>query len=146
MNTYDNYFKLLGITEIRLILNYQSLQKRGLITMPTGVYTTTKKDGTTYYRASLLFKINTSALAVLMIYKASLVYKEACSIVSDSANHWININLQLTSYDKKQFHISFDKYICLINYRDNNIYIKTPIYLCKKYFLYFLDINHYINI
>lgn len=117
------------------------MQERGLITMPTGVYTTTKKDGTTYYRASFTFKNKHISLGSFNdIQKASLVYKEACSIVSDSANHWININLQLTSYDKKQFHISFDKYICLINYRDNNIYIKTPIYLCKKYFLYFLDI------
>lgn len=33
----------------------------------------------------------------------------------------------------------YSKFISLINFRDNGIYIKTPIYLCNKAFLYFLE-------
>lgn len=110
--------------------------------IPTGVYKTNKKDGTIYYRASFTFKNKHISLGSFdTMQQASLVYQEACCIVSDYENHWIDANLQLTSYDKNLLNISFDKYICLINYRDNDIYIKNPIYLCKKCFLYFLNMD-----
>jgi len=110
--------------------------------MPAGVYITNKKDGTKYYRASFTFKNKHISLGSFEdIKKASLVYQEACLIMSDAVHHWIDANAQITSYDKHILNISFEKYISLINYRDNEIYIKTPIYLTKKYFLYFLDSN-----
>ncbi|MGF7143704.1 hypothetical protein HNQ56_002131 [Anaerotaenia torta] len=37
--------------------------------------------------------------------------------------------------------LSFHKWVVLINFRDNGIYFKNPIYLKKRYFLYYLDQN-----
>jgi hypothetical protein len=37
--------------------------------------------------------------------------------------------------------LHFHKWVVLINFRDNKIYFKTPIYLKKRYFLYYIDIN-----
>ena len=51
-----------------------------------------------------------------------------------------NYNLidKTTYFDKC---ISFDKWVTLHNLRDNGLYIKTPIYLKERYFIYYLDIN-----
>ena len=35
--------------------------------------------------------------------------------------------------------LPFEKVVILINYRDNNIYIKNPIYLFNNYFVYYLN-------
>lgn len=35
--------------------------------------------------------------------------------------------------------LSHDKFVCLINFRDNGIYFKTPIYLRRKYFEYHMS-------
>ena len=36
----------------------------------------------------------------------------------------------------------FEKIISLVNFRDNGMYIPTPIYLHKNYFSYYLDLHH----
>lgn len=36
-------------------------------------------------------------------------------------------------------HLKFDKVISLLNFRDNGIYFKTPIYLRNNYFVYYLS-------
>lgn len=36
-------------------------------------------------------------------------------------------------------HLSFDKAVCLLNFRDNHLYFHNPIYLRKGYFSYFLS-------
>lgn len=35
--------------------------------------------------------------------------------------------------------LSFDKAVCLLNFRDNHLYFHNPIYLRKGYFSYFLS-------
>ncbi|MBQ4282687.1 MAG: hypothetical protein IJB96_02030 [Lachnospira sp.] len=107
--------------------------------MPAGVYITKKKNNTEYYRVSFTYKNKHISLGSFDdINKASLVYNEALDIVSNPAIHFVNAETHSTSYNDLMPNITFEKYIILINFRDNNIYIKTPIYLCNKYFLYFL--------
>lgn len=96
-----------------------------------GVFTAQKKDGTVYYRSSLthqkkhisLGSYSTAAIA----YNA---YLEGCSLLEDAS-------LTIDSYSGRQI-LPFAKWVCLINFRDNNIYFSTPIYVRKKYFEYYL--------
>lgn len=107
--------------------------------MPAGVYTAYKKDRSEYYRVSITYKNKHISLGSFdHINDASSAYTEASDILY-SNTHVIDTEHLLTTYNRNLLHISFEKYITLINYRDNGIYIKTPIYLCQKYFLYFLS-------
>lgn len=101
--------------------------------MAAGVYKTTKKDGTTYYRASINFKNKHISLGSSSNLKdATAMYQEAKRLIEDSSLH-------LNNYFSHLHTLSFEKAVCLLNYRDNGIYIKTPIYLQTGFFLYFMD-------
>ncbi|MFQ7574036.1 MAG: hypothetical protein ACLRLD_01210 [Lachnospira sp.] len=108
--------------------------------MPAGVYTTYKKDKSEYYRVSITYKGKHISLGSFDdISTASSVYVEAGKILSNTSAHFIDTENFVSSYSSHKLNINFEKYITLINFRDNNIYIKNPIYLCRKYFLYFID-------
>lgn len=108
--------------------------------MPAGVYITQKKDKTEYYRASITYKNKHISLGSFDdIKKASAVYHEALSILDKKSAHSVNTENFTTTYDSVRLNIPFEKFIILLNFRDNGIYIKTPIYMCHKYFLYFLN-------
>lgn len=97
-----------------------------------GVYPTTKKDGTIYYRSSITHKRKHISLGS---YSTSAMacgaYLEATEILKDNI---------LTLHDYNSLRIlPFEKWVSLINFRDNHIYFATPIYLYKKYFEYFLS-------
>ena len=100
--------------------------------MLPGVYTAKKKDGTVYYRSSITFQNKHISLGSYDSEEtANLAYLEAERLLSTPS-----ISLEHTLSHKK--HLSFDKVVTLINFRDNRVYIKTPIYLRKNYFEYFL--------
>ena len=107
--------------------------------MATGVYTAYKKDGTEYYRVSLTCQNKHISLGSFDDYKtAAAVYSEANAIVRDEkSSHFVNAAEKITSYSSCTSALAFEKFMILLNLRDNNIYIKTPVYLCDKYFLYF---------
>ncbi len=109
--------------------------------MAAGVYPSTKKDGTAYYRVSLTFQNKHISLGSFSNEAdAALVYQEARELLTDF-KHFIDLDTASTSFSRCKSLLSFDKFITLLNFRDNHIYIKTPIYLCNKYFLYFLKPN-----
>ena len=104
----------------------------------TGVYEARKKSGEIYYRASFTYKNKHISLGSSSDEASChAMYNEACEIINNSSDHWIDTDHRTTSYNEAMT-LSLDKYISIINFRDNNIYIKTPIYMCHKYFLYFL--------
>jgi len=99
--------------------------------MLAGVYIAYKKDKTLYYRSSITYKnkhISLGSFAEELT--AHNAYLEATNILSDNT-----INIE--QYNKKKL-LSFDKWVSLINFRDNGIYFKNPIYLYPKYFLYYM--------
>ncbi len=105
----------------------------GGLTMKPGVYKTTKKDGTIYYRGNITYGGKHISIGSFDTEtKCNNAYNEAWMLLRDPE---ISI-LQCSSFINE---LSFDKCVTLINYRDNKIYIKTPIYLQKNYFLYYLD-------
>lgn len=101
--------------------------------MKPGVYQAVKKNGSIYYRSSITYKNKHISLGSFTSEKdANTAYKEAGDIL------FKNIAIEkLATHHFEQ--LPFDKAISLINFRDNKIYIGTPIYLCKKYFSYYLS-------
>lgn len=98
-----------------------------------GVYKATKKDGSIYYRASFTYKNKHISLGSYDLESTShAAYLEAVNITRDSS-------VTLDSYIHRKHVLSFDKWVSLINYRDNDLYFKNPIYLKKQYFLYYLS-------
>ena len=107
--------------------------------MASGLYKTNKNDGSVYYRVSITHKNKHISLGSFDDENIAFdVYSDAKNILNSNLFS-INIETLTTTYFLCKSLISFDKFITLLNYRDNNIYIKTPIYLCHKYFLYFLS-------
>lgn len=103
-----------------------------------GVFTATKNDGSIYYRSNIT--INNKHISLGSFDEASLAnraYKEAFEI--------FNSSLTIDDYSQKRFVLSFNKFVVLINFRDNHIYFKTPIYLFKKFFYYYFSKNDYLK-
>lgn len=62
--------------------------------------------------------------------KAHAAYLEAGSIIKDPS-------LTLEDYSQHRI-LPLEKWVTLVNFRDNNYYFATPIYIKKKYFEYYL--------
>ena len=101
--------------------------------MQKGVYQAAKKDGTIYYRSSITYRNKHISLgSFLNEADAHAAYLEAETILSDPG----------ISLEHKLFHpkmLNIEKVVTLVNFRDNRIYIKTPIYLHHNYFSYYLS-------
>ena len=106
--------------------------------MYPGVYTARKKDGTIYYRSSFTYKSKHISLGSydteLLAHRA---YTEATDIISSKKK------ILITDYNRKKRILSFEKWVILINLKDNGIYFKNPIYLHPRYFEYYLDNDPY---
>lgn len=101
-----------------------------------GTFRAQKKDGTAYYRSSVTYKNKHISLGSFPTEnEASAAYLDALDIVDAQKGHTID------NYHTHPHVLTFDKYVILINFRDNGIYIKTPIYMMKHYFIYFLSEN-----
>jgi len=113
--------------------------------MPQGVYRSFKKDNTEYFRVSITFKNKHISLGSFYdVNSASLAYQYANELLYSTKNDTIHTAKYTTTYDPKRCALSFEKWIILVNFRDTGIYFKTPIYLCHKYFIYFLDPHSYL--
>ncbi len=102
-----------------------------------GVYEALKKDKTVYYRASMTYKRKHISLG-------SFSDKEEAHKAYLSAKNCMEGNLQPADYNEQTI-LSYEKWIVLINLRDNNIYFQTPIYVRGKYFEYHLDQNYILK-
>lgn len=107
--------------------------------MLPGVYTATKKDGTIYYRSSITYQNKHISLgsypSTILAHEA---YKEASKILKDST-------YEVENYSKAVCKLPFPKWVVLINFRDNKIYFKTPIYLKNRYFFYYMNQNRILK-
>lgn len=94
-----------------------------------GVYTDIKKNGQKNYRASLTIQRKHISLGSYSTEKkAANAYEYAKKLLTNDN--------RIQDY-KKSCPLSFEKYVSLINLRDNKIYISKPIYLENRYFIYF---------
>lgn len=98
-----------------------------------GVYLSKRTNGTIYYRSSITYKNKHISLGSYNTEKeAHQAYLDAKKVID---NNFYTIN----NYSPNELSISYEKYIILLNFRDNNIYSKNPIYLSKNYFTYHLS-------
>lgn len=100
--------------------------------MLPGVYSAKKKDGTEYYRSSITFRNKHISLGSFQTQEdAGRAYEEAVLLLEDRSIDLHSISLSASM-------LSFDKSLVLVNFRDNGLYFKNPIYLRKGYFSYYL--------
>ncbi len=133
--------------------------------MLSGVFKTTKKDGTEYFRASLSYKDKHISLGSFDTEEAAgAAYAFASSYLRGdteylpeeyeevvgklfSGEHDISKDgnkrkeKEENSREKSEQvkKLDFDKWIMLLNLKKSGMYCKNPIYLYGKYFVYYLD-------
>lgn len=102
--------------------------------MLAGVYRATRKDQTVYFRASITYKGKHISLGSYAAEEeAHEAYRAAADILKQS--------LSIEDSFEQTAGLPFEKLVSLINFRDNHMYIATPIYLHKNYFSYYLDVD-----
>lgn len=103
--------------------------------MLKGVYKAIKKDKSIYYRSSFTFKNKHISLGSFeneeKAHRAYLDAQQISSITTITIENFLD--------NKKKYIIPFEKAVSIINFRDNNFYINTPIYIKPSYFEYYLD-------
>lgn len=98
-----------------------------------GVFIAKKKSGEVYYRASFTYKGKHISLGSYDSEdKAHGAYLEALMVTQTPT-------LGIHDYSSDNRYLNFEKWIILVNFRDNGLYFKNPIYLKPKYFEYYLD-------
>ncbi len=96
-----------------------------------GAFKAQLKNGKTYYRSSVTYRNKHISLGSYDTEeRAHAAYLVAKDIISDGT-----ITIDAYRMDSA---LDFDKFVTLINFRDNKVYIKNPIYLEKSYFMYYL--------
>lgn len=97
-----------------------------------GVYAAVRKDQTIYYKASLTYKRKHISLGSFSTEEtANQAYQEGLRLLEDKT-------LTLKDYSARAV-LSFEKTVILLNFRDNGLYIATPIYIRPKFFFYYLS-------
>lgn len=100
-----------------------------------GVFPAVKKSGEPYFRASLTYRRKHISLGSFSTPdKAHAAYREGNAILSDSMR-------TLNSYTTAS-PLSFEKWVILINFRDNGLYFGNPIYVGTRMFYYYLSPTH----
>lgn len=98
-----------------------------------GVYKRTDSKGKDRFIASFTYKTKHISLGSFADMKAAnCAYNEALELISDTSRKSLN------DYDAAMC-LTFEKWISIINFRDNGLYIKNPIYLRRKFFEYYLS-------
>lgn len=109
-----------------------------------GAYSAKKKSGEIYYRASVTYRSRHLSLGSFKTeQEASAAYEEALRILSSDNEYDENKDeLKIVDeYMSGQHILSFHKWIMLKNFKENGMYCRNPIYLKKRYFIYYLDIQ-----
>lgn len=98
----------------------------------SGVYAAKRKNGTIYYRASLTYRAKHISLGSYPdMQTAHEAYLLGGRILADTKTG-------ISDYDKKS-PLLFEKWVSLINFRDNGIYFSNPIYIRPAFFYYYFS-------
>lgn len=103
-----------------------------------GVFSAVKKNGEVYFRSSLTYRkkhISLGSFSTPLLAHAA--YLDGSKLISDS-------RLTLTDYHSDS-PLAFEKWVCLLNFRDNGIYFGTPIYMGQRLFYYYLSPTHILK-
>lgn len=107
--------------------------------MLPGVYLSQKKNGDFYYRASITYHGKHISLGSFDLEaSAAQAYQIAYKILNNASAY------QIDDYPDTSV-LPFDKWVVLINFKENHIYFKNPIHLKKRYFFYYIDKDTYLK-
>lgn len=97
-----------------------------------GVTPAFRKNGEPYFRSSLTYRRKHISLGSFgSPEEAHAAYLEGCRILADT-------DCTPERYTEDSV-LSFAKWVCLANFRDNGLYFGNPIYISKKMFYYYLS-------
>lgn len=97
-----------------------------------GVFPAKMKDGTPFYRSSLTYRKKHISLGSYDTpEKAHQAYSMGRLLLASTYTG-------IENYSESN-PLDFEKWVVLLNFRDNGIYIGTPIYLGQKMFFYYLS-------
>lgn len=97
-----------------------------------GVFPAARRDGSCWYRASLTCRRKHISLGSYRDRQgAENAYREGRRILDTP-------DISLLDYGENAT-LPFEKWVCLVNYRDNGIYFGKPIYMGQKMFFYYLS-------
>lgn len=100
--------------------------------MLAGVYQAVKTNGTIYYRSNITYRSKHISLGSFAEEtKAHDAYLEASQLLQDT-------QVTINNVSFSHYHLNHEKIVTLLNFRDNKIYIKNPIYMYRTYFCYYL--------
>ena len=100
-----------------------------------GVSAAKRKDGSTYFRASLTYRNKHISLG-------SHDEKEKAHEIYCAASALLKNPIRLEDYTADS-PLPFPKWVSLINFRDNGIYLSSPIYIRPRFFYYYFSPNEY---
>lgn len=103
----------------------------------SGAFCAQKKNGEIYYRSSITYKkkhISLGSFATEL--EAHKAYLEANEILE---------NKEMTIDFYTPYTLSFEKAVVLFNFRDNGMYIKTPIYIRNRFFQYYFSKDFFLT-
>ena len=110
--------------------------------MLPGVFINKKKNNELYFRSSItVFSRHISLGSYENEENAHQAYMAAHALLKDLTCAPGDY-LSRTEYAKT---LPFDKFICLINLRDNKVYFSTPIYIMKNFFRYYLEPDRFMT-
>ncbi len=100
--------------------------------MLPGVFCAKRKDGSVYYRSNITYRSKHISLGSFADEKnAHQAYIEAGMLLQDRFVTIDNVSFS-------HYLLNYEKIVSLLNYRDNQLYIKNPVYLFRTYFHYYL--------
>jgi len=103
-----------------------------------GVFPAVKKNGEVYFRASLTHQRKHVSLGSFSTAPlAHKAYLEGQRLLKSP-------DIEIASYTSTS-PLPFEKWVCLINFRDNGIYFGTPIYMGQRLFYYYLSPSHILK-
>ena len=103
-----------------------------------GVFPAIKKSGESYFRASLTCRRRHVSLGSFPTPQAAhAAYLEGRRILNTP-------ECTIDAYPEDS-PLSFEKWVCLVNFRDNGLYFGTPIYVSSKFFYYYLSPSHVLK-
>lgn len=96
-----------------------------------GVFITTKKDGSTSCRSSITYRNKHISLGSFPTpEQAHAAYVEAGMLLREENSP------SLSDYTDTNI-LAFEKWVVLINFRDNGVYFPTPIFVRPRFFYYY---------
>ena len=103
-----------------------------------GVFPAVRKNGEVYFRASLTYRRKHISLG-------SFACPEAAHDAYLEGLHLLNTpQLELDDYTDDS-PLAFEKWVSLINFRNNDIYFGHPIYMGQRLFYYYLSPTHVLK-